>query len=402
LTRRILGIVLAACAIAASAVAQQTPSSSDITFIRTFLLRNISGTAANPGNSPHHALLYEGERWRMFREQMVFTTYETQTGPASPEHKLFSTNWFAAAGQRDVGQNGLLLLRARVSLEAATVPDDGYPMLLQSAPGAGGPDRQPGHDFFGELAAHFAYRLGGTSFLHLYAAPVGDPAFGAVPFAQRASSREFAAAPFSYATQELTHHETGVVTAGYANRFFALEGSAFHDSLPESGDYKVHFGGLDSWSARATITPAENWSLQVSTAANRNDTTAKRQSASISYGNSWRTGDFNVSAIWGKDDRSTGDALLFETTLRMSKNYFLARFESVKDATHPFVIGGKRIGSGQLGYTRDLFARPGSRFGIGALIDYHTQTHALSAVYGHKPQDVYFFVRMRTDPYQRQ
>jgi hypothetical protein len=402
LIRRIAGAAVAAFAITVSAIAQQTPSSADITFLRTFLLRNISGTAANPGDSPHNALLYEGERWRVFREDLTFLTYETQTGPANPEHKLFSTNWLAAGGQREVGENGLLLLRARVSLEAASVPDDGYPMLLQSAPGAGGPDRQPGHDFAGELAAHFASRLGGTSFLHLYAAPVGDPAFGSVPFAQRASAREFAAAPFSYAAQELTHHETGVVTAGYANHFFGLEGSAFHDTPPESGDFKIHFGGLDAWSARATITPAANWSLQVSSASNRNDRSAKRQSASISYGNTWRTGDFNVSAIWGKDDRFTGDALLFEATLRLSKNYFLARFESVKDSTHPFVVGGKRIGSGQIGYTRDLFARPGSRVGIGALIDYHTQTHELSAVYGHKPQDVYFFIRTRTDPFRRQ
>lgn len=400
--RRIVFAVVATLAVTASLFAQQTPSSSDITFIRTFLLRNSSGTAANPGDSPLDAVLYEGERWRLFREDLAFLTYETQTGPAMPEKKLFSTNWLAVAGQREVGENGLLLLRARVSLEPLTVPDEGYPMLLQSAPGAGLPDRQPGHDFVGELAAQFAYRVGGTSFLHLYAAPVGDPAFGPVPFAQRASSREFVAAPFSYAAQELTHHQTGVVTGGYANRLFGIEASTFHDSLPEAGEYKLHFGGLDAWSARATLTPAENWSLQVSTAGNRDDRTAKRQSASISYGNSWGTGDFNVSAIWGKDDRFIGDALLFEATLRMTKNYFLARFESTKDALHPLIAANKRIGSGQLGYTRDFITRPGSRVGLGALIDYHTQTHDLNTVYGHKPQDVYFFLRMRSDPYRRQ
>ena len=42
-------------------------------------------------------------------------------------------------------------------------------------------------------------------------------------------------------------------------------------------------------------------------------------------------------------------------------------------------------------------ARNGYRAGVGADIDYHSDVHDLKSRYGHKPQSIFLFVRLRTD-----
>jgi hypothetical protein len=46
-------------------------------------------------------------------------------------------------------------------------------------------------------------------------------------------------------------------------------------------------------------------------------------------------------------------------------------------------------------------ARAGIRAGIGFNFDYHTQTRDLEDIYGHKPQTLYVFGRIRTDALRR-
>ena len=49
-----------------------------------------------------------------------------------------------------------------------------------------------------------------------------------------------------------------------------------------------------------------------------------------------------------------------------------------------------------LGYIFDFIASPRFRAGAGVNIDYHTQSHELPDRYGHKPQAIYAFVRIRS------
>src|SRR4051812_3860977 len=92
-------------------------TSDQITFQRTFLLRNVSGTASNPGDTPHHPHIVMRGVWTTFVEGSAFATYVSETGPEKPASATFSTNWIAAGAQRPLGSRGLLLLRVRASAE---------------------------------------------------------------------------------------------------------------------------------------------------------------------------------------------------------------------------------------------------------------------------------------------
>lgn len=395
--RRVLFVFL----LIASPLLAQT--SDQISFQRTFLLRNISGTSWNVGPAPHHPHISDRGAWTTFFGGALFATYSSESGPADQRHEVFSTNWVAAAAQRSLGSRGLLLFRGRASLEPLTVKEAGYPQILQYiSPANGGPmlDSMRAHDLLGEAAADLAFRTTTASYLHLYLAPVGDPAFGAVPYAQRASSEEFAEAPFAYDIQETTHDSTRVVTAGFGSRFLTLEGSVFHDAVTTGRHTSIDNGAIDSRSARLVITPANNFAVQVSR-AEVGDAKREMTSASMTYGSESAA----VSAIWTRRLNPTGEELqsgAVEATVRASRNTIMARLESV-DRPPGFLgkPGVERTTHFAIGYIFDVLTRAGYRGGVGANVDYHTKYRELPSRYGHKPQGLYVFFRLRTDAQRR-
>ena len=56
----------------------------------------------------------------------------------------------------------------------------------------------------------------------------------------------------------------GVLTAGLYNRWLKLEGSLFHGREPDENRWNFDFGALDSWSARLSVNPTAETSLQIS------------------------------------------------------------------------------------------------------------------------------------------
>ena len=104
----------------------------------------------------------------------------------------------------------------------------------------------------------------------------------------------------------------------------------------------------------------------------KNNTTKQRDYLSGGSGNDWLYPSHGRNTILGRleaVDRPVG---------------FVGRTE--KRRTTHFTIG----------YIFDIFNRPTWRAGFGANVDYHTQTHELTATYGHKPQTIYAFFRVRT------
>ncbi|HUP44341.1 MAG TPA: hypothetical protein VM779_02405 [Thermoanaerobaculia bacterium] len=386
-------------AIATSAFAQ---TSDEITFRRTFLLRNVTGTHANPGDTPHHPHLLERGPWTMFYEGAAFATYTYEVGPEEQRNEIFSTNWFAAGAQRAIGNRGLLLFRGRVSLEPFTIPEDGYPQMLQFISAeSGGPllDSMRAHDLVGEAAVHFAYRVTGASFVHLYAAPAGTPALGTVPYAQRLSSEEFAEAPYAYDVQETFYDSARVVTAGYGSRWLSLEASVFHDAVTSGRHSSIPDGDMDSRSARLTLMPARSLSLQVSR-GELGDEEREVDSASIT----WANARGSVSAIYTNRISRLGEELragTFETTFRAGRGTFMARAEAV-DRPSGFLGQPEveRTAHFAFGYIYDFITGP-YRGGVGVNLDYHTQTHDIEHLYGHKPQAIYVFARFRTEAARR-
>jgi hypothetical protein len=380
--------VLAVAFLLTAAASLNAQTSDDITFSRTFLLRNVSGTASNVGPVPHHAVIFTRGAWTSYAEGAAFLTNVSQTGPAKQQTDTFSTNWFAAGAQRTLGSRGLALFRVRGSLEPITIKETGYPQLLQT--GGDVPDRMRAQNLLGEAAADFALRLGRASFAHVYLAPVGDPALGAVPFEQRASSEEFAEAPFSYGIQETLHEATRVVTAGFATRFASLDGSVFHAAHSTGRHASIDDGSIDSSSLRLTITPTNNVALQASR-GKLGDADVPVTSLSVTYG----TETVASSAIWTRRGRGIiADAFAFEITLHAARHNVLARAENVTEA-----FSQKRTHA-TIGYIFDIIRKPSGRAGLGINIDYHSNTKALTQ-YGHKPQSIYVYVRARTESSRR-
>ena len=71
-------------------------------------------------------------------------------------------------------------------------------------------------------------------------------------------------APLTHHWLDSTHITFGVVTLGATTRDWKLEASAFNGREPDQHRWNIETGPLDSWSARLSWNPGENWSLQAS------------------------------------------------------------------------------------------------------------------------------------------
>jgi hypothetical protein len=240
------------------------------------------------------------------------------------------------------------------------------------------------HDLVEEVAVGYDWKP-----IQIYLAPVGEPPLGAEPYAQRASSLDFAEAPFSYDIQESFHHATRVAAIAGTSRFADVEYGVFHESVSGGTHTTVEDGNIDSWSARITIAPESKLSAQVST-GRLGDAKREVTSASISYhGSVWST-----SGIWTKIDDQT--AYSVETTMRYWRSTVLGRAETVDRPIGTFGTSTS-MSHATVGYIFEFMKRPAHRAGAGINIDYHSNTKALERIYGHKPQTIYMFVRWRTE-----
>jgi hypothetical protein len=331
------------------------------------------------------------QQWSTFGRGAVFGTYVTQTGPAQPERLLFSTNWFEGGVQRSLGTDASIELRGRGSLEPITIPREGYPQLLQyvSASG-GGPliDHMRAQDFVQELAMRLKWR-----FLRLDLAPVGDPPLGTTSFEQRASSLDFAEAPFAYDIQESFHLATRMAGLAVDTQRFAVEGAVFHASVTGGRHATIEDGKVDSWSGRITFHPVEHLAIQASRGSLGD---AHRIVTSGSIGYEGRV--VAASAIWTRRDTDAINALTaygIELALRGARNVLSLRVEDVDRPAGTIYPTLRRTAHLTIGDIVEVMRTRGLRTGIGVNIDYQTQTHELTR-YGHKPQSIYTFIRVRT------
>jgi spore coat protein U-like protein len=365
-------------------------------------LRNVSGTTPNPGFVPWETSASGG--WTFFEGFNAHLTYVSETGPEEQRNEAFSTNWVAIGAQRTLGSRGFVLLRGRASLEPFTIADnDGYPQMLQYVSAESGGvlvDRMRPQDLIGEAALHAGIRLGGSSLISAYAAVVGDPALGTAPFALRASGADFAEAPFAYDIQEPFHDATSVVTLGFASRILTLEGSVFHEAVTFGDHTEIDNGDIDSSSARITLTPSPNVAIQVSRGTLGEDAAERKVStASIAYG----TERAAATALWTRRERDgapTETAYGFELTFRGARSSVIGRAEWVdRPSGFPDTVTAtatEQTTHFAVGYIFDFLASSRLRAGAGVNIDYHTQSHELPPRYGHKPQAVYAFVRLKS------
>jgi hypothetical protein len=347
-----------------------------------------------------------GGGWMGMAHGYAWGVYSEQTGPRGDDMAFVQSMGMLMAEKAFEG--GRLQLKAMVSGDPL-IGDRGYPILFGAGETAGGQplvDRQHPHDFVMELAARVDLDIteGMTAFL--YGGPVGEPALGPPAFMHRASARLNPEAPITHHWFDSTHITFGVVTAGVASRLWQLEASAFRGQEPDEDRWDIEEPRLDSWSARATLTPSPNWALQVShgrleepEALHPGEDEA-RTTASIHYNSG---SGLAATAAFSAKNRLPGPTLtawLAEANWDLTERHTLfGRVENARndelfpEHAHPLHDQPFRVTKLQAGYAYTLPLGP---FGLslGGSAAMFVKPEALDPFYGEDPMGYTLFAKL--------
>jgi hypothetical protein len=241
------------------------PASAEAGLVATELDRDASGTAWQPGGTPHNGWHLAAGEWQLMVHGLLFAGYDWQAEPRGGRAAL-AVGWMMAMARRD-WERGSLQLRAMLSPEPWTVRDGGYPLLLQTGETYRGQvlhDRQHPHDLFMELAAVFTRELTPWLALQGYAAPAGEPALGPVAFPHRASAMADPMATLGHHWLDSTHISFGVLTLGLVGRRAKLEGSWFNGREPDERRWDLDLRRPDSYSMRLWVAASDGLVGQIS------------------------------------------------------------------------------------------------------------------------------------------
>lgn len=386
------------------------------TFTEAITHHGTSGTSAEPDSRPVPMLMTRKGKWMLMFHGEGFLNALQQTG-ARGSDKVFATNWWMPMAQRELGP-GTVTLRAMVSFEPGTVTKRFYPELFQQGETAFDKpivDGQHPHDFIMELAALYDLKLSKKGLLSFYFAPMGDPAMGPTAYPHRVSASEDPMAPLGHHLQDSTHIADDVITTGLTYKIARFEASGFHGREPDEFRWDIDSGKIDSWSIRATVNPAQNWSTQYSFAhltspeALHPHEDIDRMTASLMYNRPFVHGNWASTLLWGRNRTSDGpiwNSYLAESTLRFGdRNYAWGRIENV-DRTNELLLRNVpespnfqesiigRVQAYTVGYDRD-FMLPHIAVAPGAQLTIYSTPDTLKAQYGSHPVGAVVFLRIR-------
>lgn len=375
--------------------------------------REASGTSWQPDSTPGDGLHFTAGDWTAMAHGFVNGVYDNQGGPRGSV-KSFSSSMGMVMAQRPLGEAGTIGLRAMMSLDPL-MGADGYPLLFATGETANGRDglvdRQHPHDLFMELSASYSHKLSERSSAFLYVGLPGEPALGPTAFMHRASAGDSPEAPLTHHWLDSTHITFGVVTAGYVYDRWKIEGSAFRGREPDEDRYDIERPKLDSYSARLSFNPDDNWSFQVSAGtlkspealhANVDET---RITASGTYNqpfgenNNWAT-----TLAWGRKINDPGlrlDGFLLESAVTLNERHTIfARAERADeselfDAPSPLAHQAFAVNKLSLGYIRDFRIAEHVKFGVGGLVSGYDYPDRLTPEYGGDPLSYMVFVRLK-------
>ncbi len=380
-----------------------------------------SGTSWLPDATPLPGAGHAVGAWHVMTHGAI-DLYADVQGSRRGASQVGSTNWFMAMAMRPLGR-AMLTLDGMMSAEPLTVPDGGYPLLLQTGESYHGValhDRQHPHNLFMEFAATYQRALSRTLAASIYVAPVGEPALGPVAFMHRPSARSDPFAPISHHWEDATHITFGVVTLGLFTRAVKIEASLFNGREPDEHRYALEFRGLDSWSARASVNPSRRWSVNASVGFLKSpdglhpDESEYRATMSAMFETPIaRRGEWASSVIYGGNKPSVGSvpqAWQHSVTLESDadfdgQNTVFGRItwvqKTAEDLVIPAVAPDRRydVGAASLGYRRLLTRTEGISVSLGVRGEVTAIPQALQAVYGSRhPMDLVLFLQLRPRP----
>lgn len=375
-----------------------------------------SGTSQQPASTPDAMLMIHRHGWMLMAHGAGFLVDQQQSGPRGGD-KLFSPNWAMFMAERSWGP-GELTLRSMFSLEPATITQRRFPELFQTGETAFGRplvDAQHPHNFFMELAAQYDIKLGETGGLEIYAAPIGDPALGPEAFPHRASAADDPLAPLGHHLQDSTHIAASVVTGGASYGPARIEFSGFHGREPGENRWALINGGIDSWSTRFSLSPAKDWSGQVSWGRLHSPEALNpiedqiRMTASVSYNRPLTEGNWANLLLWGRTRDAAGgnimNSYLLESDLGWKTHHVWTRIENVDKSTE-LLLGGQpepagfnerflgRIQAYSLGYGHDLPSPEWLAAELGGQWTLYHAPASLRADYGAHPQGLALFLKI--------
>jgi len=306
-----------------------------------------SGTAWQPASVPAHEWMFMRRGWELMAHGAIFLDYNQQGGPRGAG-KAESVNWGMLMEQHRLGP-GTILFQQMFSAESLTSPHPGFPELFQTGETYHGQplvDHQHPHNVFAELSLLYTVPLVEKVTWEFYGGPAAEPALGPAAYIHRTSASELPMAPLSHHLQDSTHTSFGVITTGFRIDRVKLEASAFNGREPNEQRWSIQFAALDSWSARASVSPSRNWTAQYSIGRLKHpeafDSDSQwRQTASAEYNRRLARGNWATSLIWGRVHKIRAGTNLngysLESTLNFrERNYAFTRLELVdKDELFP-------------------------------------------------------------------
>jgi hypothetical protein len=373
--------------------------------------REASGTAWLPDSSPH-----AGNHWMAGDWMGMFHGYfygvSTHQGGKRGEDRIFGENMNMLMAQRPLGI-GTFGVRVMTSLEPL-MGKSGYPLLFQTGETANGRtpliDRQHPHDLFMELAASYSVPLSDDSSVFGYAGLPGEPALGPAAFMHRFSGQDNPEAPLTHHWLDSTHITFGVLTLGYVWKGIKVEASAFQGREPDENRWNIESPKLDSYSARFTVNPTRDLSMQMSYGDLHSpeglepETDIQRFTASVTHNKKLTAGNWQTTLAWGRNDKGHGhseDGYVLESAL----NFFHAhtvfgRVENV-EKDELFLPGDPQFGQtftvnkATLGYAYDFLTWMALTWGVGATGSIHFIPDSLEAIYGKQPLSSTVFLRAK-------
>jgi hypothetical protein len=368
------------------------------------LRHSASGTSLEPNSSDPPMLMRMEEGWMQMLHGQVIVAEQQQSGPRGRD-KLFSANWAMVMAQRTTSNSEWTFV-GMASLEPATISGRYYPELFQQGETAFGKaiiDGQHPHNLFMELAVIYDLSLGKHGLISLYAAPVGDPALGPVAYPHRMSAESNPLAPLAHHLQDSTHISYGVLTGGLSGGRIRVEASGFHGREPGENRWTITIGKVDSWSARLTAAPARDWIAQYSVGRLHSpemlhpEEDVLRQTASVSMHHSWKAGDLDATAIWGRNHvagttvNANGYLLEADARLRQRQSLWMRienddRTTDLLDTTATSgeaVVGRVQAYTG--GYAHRIWHNKWSAVELGAQATLYTAPDRLQPLYDTHP-----------------
>ena len=180
------------------------------------------------------------DHWMTMVHGYAFLTFNRQGGP-SGDRQFESENHVMLMSMRRWWEGKLSLL-GTFTLEPATIPAQGYPLLFQRGETYQDVllvDLQHPHDLFVQLAARWDRRLSERVDLGAYLALVGEPAVGPTAYPHRLSASVNPMSPLAHHNQDSTHQSSDVVTVSLGLPTVTFETSVFHGAEPDDQRWDI-------------------------------------------------------------------------------------------------------------------------------------------------------------------